>query len=35
MGKAKLLGMNKPFIPNSRADQKRNRPFQKKGKVKK
>lgn len=33
MGKAKLLGMNKPYIPNSRAD--RNRPFPKKGKVKK
>jgi hypothetical protein len=38
MGKAKLLGMNKPFIPNSRADQKRNKPFtgaHKKGKEKK
>ena len=37
MGKAKMLGMNKPFIPNTKADQKRNKPFgaHKKGKGKK
>lgn len=38
MGKAKMLGMNKPFIPNSKADQRRNKPFKganKKGKAKK
>ena len=35
MGKAKMYGMNKPFIPNAKADQKRNRPFPKKGKAKK
>ena len=36
MAKAKIYGMNKPFIPNSKADQKRNKPFtgaQKKGKI--
>lgn len=38
MGKAKMYGMNKTFIPNSKADQKRNKPFRgapKKGKAKK
>lgn len=38
MGKPKMYGMNKTFIPNSKADQKRNKPFfdaQKKGKEKK
>lgn len=38
MGKPKMYGMNKTFIPNSKADQKRNKPFrgtQKKGKAKK
>lgn len=38
MGKARMYGMNKPFTPNSKADQKRNRPFKgvhKKGKAKK
>lgn len=34
MGKAKMLGMNKTFVPNSKADPKRNKPF-KKGKGKK
>lgn len=37
MGKPKMFGMNKTFIPNSKADQKRNKPFkgaQKKGKEK-
>lgn len=33
MGKAKMIGMNKVYIPNSRADQKRNKMF-KKGKKK-
>ena len=38
MGKPRMIGMNKPFIPNSKADQKRNKPFkgaQKKGTAKK
>lgn len=38
MGKARMYGMYKPFIPNSKADRKRNKPFQgaqKKGKAKK
>ena len=38
MGKPRLIGMNKPFTPNSKADQKRNKPFvgvHKKGKAKK
>ena len=34
MGKAKMYGMNKAFVPNSKADRKRNKPF-KKGKAKK
>lgn len=25
MGKPKMYGMNKPFIPNSKADQKRSK----------
>lgn len=36
MGKPKIYGMNKTFVPNSKADQKRNKPFtgaHKKGKV--
>lgn len=37
MGKPKMYGMNKTYIPNSKADQKRNKPFgaHKKGKAKK
>ena len=35
MGKAKMYGMNKAFVPNSKADRKRNKPFQKKGKARK
>lgn len=38
MSKARIYGMNKTFIPNSKADRKRNKPFpgtQKKGKAKK
>lgn len=37
MGKPRMIGMFKPSIPNSKADQKRNKPFgaHKKGKVKK
>lgn len=27
MGKAKMYGMFKPYTPNSKADQKRNKPF--------
>ena len=27
MGKARMLGYNKPYIPNARADRKRNNPF--------
>lgn len=27
MGKAKMYGVNKNFVPNSKADQKRNKPF--------
>ena len=37
MGKPKMFGMNKTFIPNSKADQRRNKKFtgaQKKGKEK-
>lgn len=34
MAKPKMYGMNKTFIPNSKADRKRNKPF-KKGKTKK
>lgn len=38
MGKPKMYGMNKTFIPNSKADSRRKKPFtgaQKKGKAKK
>ena len=38
MSKARMYGMNKSFIPNSKADRKRNNPFKgvhKKGKAKK
>ena len=35
MGKPKMYGMNKTFIPNSKADQRRNKPFHKKGEAKK
>ena len=38
MAKPKMIGMYKPFTHNSKADQKRNKPFtgaHKKGKVKK
>ena len=37
MGKPKMYGMNKTFVPNSKADQKRNKTFgaQKKGTGKK
>lgn len=37
MGKPRMIGMFKPCIPNSKADQKRNKSFgvHKKGKVKK
>jgi hypothetical protein len=31
MGKPKMIGMNKPFVPNAKADRKR---FKKKGKKK-
>lgn len=27
MGKARMLGYNKPYIPNNRADRKRRNPF--------
>ena len=27
MGKAKMYGMNKTFIPNSKADSRRKKPF--------
>ena len=27
MGKAKMLGYNKPYTPNNRADRKRGNPF--------
>lgn len=27
MGKARMLGYNKPYIPNNRADRKRKNPF--------
>lgn len=37
MGKPKMMGMFKPYTPNSKADQKRHKPFgvHKKGKAKK
>jgi hypothetical protein len=38
MGKPKMLGYFKPCVPNSKADQRRSKPFvgvHKKGKVKK
>ena len=38
MGKPRMLGYYKPAVPNSKADQRRNKPFMgvhKKGKVKK
>ena len=35
MGKPKMIGMNKPYIPNAKADAKRGNPFGKKGKGKK
>lgn len=38
MAKPRIYGMNKTFIPNAKADQKRNKPFAgagKKGKKKK
>lgn len=35
MGKPKMLGMYKPFTHNAKADQKRSKPFGKKGKGKK
>ena len=38
MGKPRIIGMNKTFIPNSKADQKRNKPLKgahKKGNAKK
>ena len=36
MGKPKMLGMNKAYIPNSKADNRRKKPFpHKKGKAKK
>lgn len=38
MGKPRMIGMIKPYTPNSKADQKRNKPFvgvHKKGKAKK
>ena len=36
MGKPKIFGINKTFIPNSKADQRKNKPFlRKKGKSKK
>lgn len=38
MGKPRMIGMNKTYIPNSKADRKRNKPFMgahKKGKAKK
>jgi hypothetical protein len=34
MAKAKILGMNKPYTPNSKADLKKGKPFGKKGKKK-
>lgn len=35
MAKARMIGTNKPYTPNSKADQKRSKPFgQKKGKKK-
>ena len=35
MARARMMGMNKPCTPNSKADQKRSKPFgQKKGKKK-
>lgn len=38
MSKPKMYGINQKYIPNARADQKRNKPFMgahKKGKAKK
>jgi hypothetical protein len=37
MGKPKMYGIGKTFVPNSKADQKRSKPFgaPKKGKAKK
>lgn len=36
MGKPRMYGYYKPCVPNSKADQRRNKPFvHKKGKVKK
>lgn len=38
MGKPRMLGMLKQYIPNSKADRRRNKPFKgahKKGKAKK
>ena len=34
MAKPKMLGLNKSYIPNSRADRKKGKPFGKKGKKK-
>lgn len=34
MGKPKLIGMFKPYTPNSRVEKKRNKPFGKRGKKK-
>ncbi len=35
MGKPKMYGMNKAYVPSSKADRKRSKLFGKKGKVKK
>lgn len=37
MGKAKMIGMFKPYTPNNKADSRRKKPFRvhKKGKAKK
>jgi hypothetical protein len=34
MAKPKMIGAFKPYIPNSKADKKRSKPFGKKGKKK-
>ena len=34
MGKPKMLGMNKPYVPNSKADRRKNQVHQKERKVK-
>lgn len=34
MGKPKLIGMFKPYTPNSRVEKKRMKPFGKRGKKK-